>query len=468
MEEARLISFADAGAGMNIFTCESVARAFLGEPIQREGNELVWRCPHPEHHRNGDVHASLKVNFKKNVFACFPCNVSGTPWRLAAFIENLDPSDKRTVSKSLRDRGLLPEMICTKSGDSKARVVATYDYVDETGKLLYQNVRYEPKDFRLRRPDGKGWIWNLGHVRRVPYNLPRILASDFVLIVEGEKDTGAATKLGIAATSSKLWLAEFAEFLQGKDVAIIADADEAGRKTAADVGQKLTSRVRSLKILELPGCKDLSDWVAGGGNKDALLGFIELQHEWKQESNWRAIFDSFDEFENAQPLSFLIENFLPKEGATGFAGLSGHGKTWLLLSTAKAALAGPPTKLWGTFPVFERAERVLYLIPECGRSSFKHRLKLMGLYDHVESARLLVRTLSKGPAPDLQDPRILHAVKGALVLMDTAIRWVEGEENSASDNQRGLATNVFRLLEAGALAVGPRTIPPRALGETTP
>jgi hypothetical protein len=410
----------------------------------------------------------LKVNFKKNVFACFPCNVSGTPWRLAAFIENLDPSDKRTVSKSLRDRGLLPEMICTKSGDSKARVVATYDYVDETGKLLYQNVLYEPKDFRLRRPDGKGWIWNLGHVRRVPYNLPRILASDFVLIVEGEKDTGAATKLGIAATSSKLWLAEFAEFLQGKDVAIIADADEAGRKTAADVGQKLTSRVRSLKILELPGCKDLSDWVAGGGNKDALLGFIELQHEWKQESNWRAIFDSFDEFENAQPLSFLIENFLPKEGATGFAGLSGHGKTWLLLSTAKAALAGPPTKLWGTFPVFERAERVLYLIPECGRSSFKHRLKLMGLYDHVESARLLVRTLSKGPAPDLQDPRILHAVKGALVLMDTAIRWVEGEENSASDNQRGLATNVFRLLEAGALAVGPRTIPPRALGETTP
>jgi hypothetical protein len=35
----------------------------------------------------------------------------------------------------------------------KANVVATYDYTDDKGGLLYQVVRYEPKSFRQRRPD---------------------------------------------------------------------------------------------------------------------------------------------------------------------------------------------------------------------------------------------------------------------------------------------------------------------------
>ncbi|HKD64600.1 MAG TPA: AAA family ATPase [Candidatus Acidoferrales bacterium] len=401
------------------------------EGVRKSGDGWVAKCPAHE-----DRNPSLSIT-ERNDKTLLRCHANCTVESICGALQ-LSTSD-----------------LFNRNSNGAGKIVATYDYVDEEGKLLYQNVRYEPKDFRLRRPDGKGWAWNLGNVRRVPYNLPRILASDFVLVVEGEKDVDTATKLGIAATSSKQWMLEFSEFLRDKEVAIIADADEAGRKTAAEVSQKLTGRVRSLRLLEFPGSKDLSDWIAAGGNKDALLGFIELQPEWKKESNWREIFDSFEEFENAQPLSFVIENFLPKEGATGFAGLSGHGKTWLLLEVAKAALAGPPTKLWDAFPVLERAERVVYLIPECGRSSFKHRLKLMGLYDYVESGRLLVRTLSKGPAPDLQDPRILHAVKGALVLMDTAIRWVEGEENSASDNQHGLATDVFRLLEAGALAVVP-------------
>ncbi len=41
------------------------------------------------------------------------------------------------------------------------QVVATYDYRDESGELLYQTVRYYPKDFRQRSPDGNGgWNWS--------------------------------------------------------------------------------------------------------------------------------------------------------------------------------------------------------------------------------------------------------------------------------------------------------------------
>ena len=54
----------------------------------------------------------------------------------------------------------------------KGRVVATYDYTDADGKLLYQVLRYEPKDFRQRRPDGNGgWIPKLEE-RRVLYRWP--------------------------------------------------------------------------------------------------------------------------------------------------------------------------------------------------------------------------------------------------------------------------------------------------------
>ena len=34
------------------------------------------------------------------------------------------------------------------------RIVETYDYATVGGDLLFQVVRYEPKDFRQRRPDG--------------------------------------------------------------------------------------------------------------------------------------------------------------------------------------------------------------------------------------------------------------------------------------------------------------------------
>ncbi len=68
------------------------------------------------------------------------------------------------------------------------RIVAEYDYRDETGAVLFQVVRYEPKNFKQRKPDGKGgWTWNLNGIRRVPYRLPELLQSEHVLVVEGRR-----------------------------------------------------------------------------------------------------------------------------------------------------------------------------------------------------------------------------------------------------------------------------------------
>lgn len=170
-------------------------------------------------------------------------------------------------------------------------------------------------------------------------------------------------------------------------------------------------------------------------------------------SGWREMFHSVAEFESTPPLSFSIKNFLQNDGATLIGGLSGHSKTLLLLSVAGALLRGKGTMLWDTFEVLETAERLIYLIPECAIAPFKHRLDLFNLMTFVRDGRLLVRTLSKGPTPCLSDPRILSSAKGSHIFLDTAVRFSEGEENSSGDNQRGLATDIFALLGAGARTV---------------
>ena len=85
--------------------------------------------------------------------------------------------------------GTAGEVYAIVGRNAPRKIVATYGYTDESGRVLFECVRYEPKDFRQRRPDGHGgWIWNLRNVRLVPYRLPQVIAADTVYVVEGEKD----------------------------------------------------------------------------------------------------------------------------------------------------------------------------------------------------------------------------------------------------------------------------------------
>ena len=185
------------------------------------------------------------------------------------------------------------------------------------------------------------------------------------------------------------------------------------------------------------------------------LGALEKTNKTGEPPDWREMFHTFADFENATDLTFAIRGFLQNDGATMLGGLSGHGKTLALLSITKALLAGKGARLWNLFDVEEAAARVVYLIPECAIQPFKYRLRLFRLYETLapNDDRLLVRTLSKGATPALSDPRILYAAKGAHIILDTATRFTEGDENSAGDNQRGLASDIFALLGAGAKSV---------------
>src|SRR6266436_5508784 len=104
---------------------------------------------------------------------------------------------QRDVIDALKARGLWqPERT------EDRRIVATYDYTDEHGDLLYQVVRYQPKDFKQRRPDGcGGWIWRKS-ARHVLYHLPEVLEAPIVFVAEGEKDVETLRSHGFVATTT--------------------------------------------------------------------------------------------------------------------------------------------------------------------------------------------------------------------------------------------------------------------------
>jgi putative DNA primase/helicase len=173
------------------------------------------------------------------------------------------------------------------------KIVATYRYEDENEQLLCEAVRYEPKSFRYRQPDGKGgWIWNLEGVRRVPYRLPELLASkETVFIPGGEKDVDRLWEAGLIATTNLCgegnWLDEFSLYLVGRDVVILEDNDKKGLVHGKSIAQSLWGIACSIKIVrftELPKHGDVSDYLEDH-SVDELLKKVEDAALYEQPEN---------------------------------------------------------------------------------------------------------------------------------------------------------------------------------------
>jgi putative DNA primase/helicase len=169
----------------------------------------------------------------------------------------------------------------------KGKIVKVYDYTDANGNVLHQTVRFEPKRFLQRRPDGTGgYVWNLEGVETVLYRLPEvreaITSGRPVFIFEGEKDTDNARKrLGIVATTCPMgadkWRDSHTKTLAGAHTVFVADNDEAGRKHVRRAAAQVARVAESVKVLELPGLPnkgDLTDWIEAGGTREKLRELV--------------------------------------------------------------------------------------------------------------------------------------------------------------------------------------------------
>lgn len=339
-----------------------------------------WQACCPAHE---DRKASLSVSLAEDRILIH-CHAG---CETAAILEKLDLKPKDLFLNPL------PKPI--KAG--KPEVVATYDYRDETGKILFQTVRFQPKDFRQRQPaPGGAWSWTLKGVKLVPYRLPEILKELSVFIVEGEKDVANLVAIGIPATCNPMgagkWRDEWGPYFEGKEIAIIPDNDEPGRKHALDVARKLHSHAKSVKIVAIPetgGVKDVSDWLARGGNKEKLLAIAEKAPTWepttkkKPESKLKAITAADLEDKEFPPLKWAVPGLLT-EGLTILAGRPKRGKSWLGLGLALSVASG------GTALGKIKVERgdALYLALEDNERRLQNRLSRIKDPEHRLPRRL--------------------------------------------------------------------------------
>lgn len=243
------------------------------------------------------------------------------------------------------------------------RIIKTYDYADASGNLLFQVVRFEPKSFAQRRPDGKGgWVWNRNGIEPTLYQLPKVPAAiasgGRIFIVEGEKDVATLEGAGLTATTNASgagkWRAEYSKTLRGARVAVIPDNDGAGRKHGQEVAAALHGVAREIKIVELPGLPkkgDVSDWIANGGTREELERLVETVPLFTAEYK-RRVLDEADACREPGEVGALLR----REGL-----YSSHLSAWRR-QREKALAAGLGPRKRGRRPAkdpqAERAERL--------------------------------------------------------------------------------------------------------------
>lgn len=249
--------------------------------VKRQGKKWQALCPAHE-----DSKASLSISESEGGKVLTHCHAGCTPENVWAALH-------------------------VESNGNGKREIAAYDYRSGEDNLLYQSVRYEPKDFRQRRPNGMGgWDWKLNGTPRVLYRLPELLAADSsqtVLIVEGEKDCDRLAGLGQVATTNAggagKWCSEYNRHLAGRRIVILPDNDEPGRKHAQYIAESLSTSnfgiAASVKIVELPGLAekaDVSDWLDAGGTVSDLESLVLNAQEYRASAaiTPRQVSDSFD------------------------------------------------------------------------------------------------------------------------------------------------------------------------------
>jgi len=245
--------------------------------VQRSGDGWVARCP-----AHDDKSPSLKVSEGRDGRVLMHCHARCSFDAIVAAL-GLEPAQ---VAGSAEFRNGHATRPAGSPGVGQPKPPAEdYDYEDENGDVLFRVTRYYVKGdggewakrFVQKRPDGSGGFVNgLGPgVRRVPYNLPAVLAAiaagEPVYVVEGEKDVHTLRAWGLVGTCNAggagKWDPAFAAFLGGARVVVLPDNDEPGRKHAEAVALSLRGTAAAVAVVRLPGLPekgDVTDWARLG------------------------------------------------------------------------------------------------------------------------------------------------------------------------------------------------------------
>lgn len=398
---------------------------------KRTGRPHQWsaRCPVSSAHKRGDRDPSLSVaeGLDGALVTCHAgCSARDIVEALGLRMSDLFDEDEAPT-------------------DERRSLEATYDYHDGDGTLVMQTLRYRPKSFRQRRPDGSGgWVWNLQGIDERPlYRLPQVLdavrAGAPIWVVEGEKDAEALVAAGQHATCNPMgagkWRPEHTAWLRGAAlVEIVADDDEAGHRHAAAVADALRHEVAEVRIwLPHAGCKDISEHLGQGRRLSDLRRLEGPGLDAVAElSRLRRHLLVGDDILRLPPVQWLIGGVLQADGLIVVYGAPKSFKTFVMLDICMHIANGMSWR-----GLVTRRTRVLYVVAE-GAPGVGPRARAWcerhgGTLDDMAWITVAPDLFSGGgDVGEIIDIALELGV--GLVVIDTLARSMPGgEENSAKD-----------------------------------
>ena len=354
-------------------------------------------------------------------------------------------ADRITAALGISKSDLFPDK---PQKEGRSPVVAIYRYLDDNGKLLAEKLRRADKSFIWRQPDGRhGWIYKR---KGVPNRLyaPNGL-SGAVFVCEGEKDVDTICGMGYSAASGAdgagpgKWKKEYTAQLKGRTVCVFTDNDDVGRAYAAEICNALQSAAASVRLLdlstvwpEIPEHGDITDLVEKFGNnqaKDLIRQLVTGTPEWTPTAEPKGegkrkppILMPMSGVEAREP-SYLISPYLPEGMLAIMGGVSGAGKTYLVLSWAAAVSNGQRLPFQRQADPTPPQGYVYYFTQENDPNTvIRPRLDLLG----ANLDRILIQASTGTYEPlTMNDPRLEEAAKEyppALVIFDPIQSYLGG------------------------------------------
>lgn len=389
--------------------------------MQRQGIELVKRgrdykglCPFHDDH-----HPSFHVSTHTDRYKCFACGASGDIFDYLKEKRGLTLPD--AVEEVCRDYSLNGHSGAANGGTKpKAQQISPnefwkkaqiFDYTDEYGKIIYQVGRLDflngKKDFRQRRPTGNSFAYNLEGVRKLLYKLPDVVDAIKIgcriWIVEGELCVHGFEQVCEVATTcsggADRWTEEHALYFEGaKEIIIVQDRDDAGRKHAEKIFDSLKNRVENIWIMEagcptLDGCSPGNDKADSEDHFSAGLGLEDFKTISKKERRFQLLTPA--QVMALPPKEWLVDKLFGPGDLGMIYGQKGTAKSFILLDLI-CACATADFYFAGEFQV-NRPCRVVYCT---GEKQGGLGQRMQALFEHREPGELAqenIRIVQRAP-----------------------------------------------------------------------
>jgi len=388
-----------------------------GHSSRPTGNGYITRCPGHE-----DRSPSLSVSAGDDGRILLHCHAGCTVDAICdaanISVRDLFP-DSEPIGDIARDHAWLQP----RNTQQQAKITE-YHYKDTQGNIVFTKVKKEDNN-------GKAFYWQhidasgttvMGMPRncdKILYNLPTVveavLTNEIIFLVEGEKDAETLINQGLIATTateSTTWRESFTDLFKNARIALLYDYDKAGFKRRDFIISNLASKIKSLRVIDLPGIeyteshgKDITDWLNVEDN--TIENFIRLVGQTPEYSTTpqkdSLTVVSLDQLLslNLPPREMLLHPFLPSQGLGMLVAQRGVGKTHVALGISYAVASGGKFFGWSA----QCPKKVLYIDGEMPAVCIQERLKMtvdMNIQKPAEGFfQLLTPDLQDGSMPDL-------------------------------------------------------------------